>query len=175
MNFEDTSSFQCKWWSWHCNTLNNRALEIGLRAAVFVPAALLSGFLYLQVIQQLKAGPQNDRKAVLSRAFIFLCISWVVCVAPYQALEVYYLDFRTNYFDPLNHHQLLDKSPMDFKQLSQRDNFYYNAKQKTFILVEGFLAVLLFSYGFLNSLLLLILLKPFREPIKKLVDFLHCH
>ena len=42
----------------------------------------------------------------------------------------------------------------------------FNGSTKRFIITEAVLATLRFSYGFVNSVMLFVVLKPFREPVK---------
>ncbi len=164
-----SAKFQCPWWSWYCKTLDNRAYEVGLRLSILAPAAVLSGFLYILIILRLRTCRQNGRTVALVRAFMFLWCSWMICVVPYQVVELYFLTFRKRYLYFLNMRSIFDKSPWGFKRLFHMGNSSYAGDMKKFVIVEAVLGALMFSYGFFNSLLLLILLKPFREPVKKIV------
>ena len=167
---KDWLCLKCNWWSWHCATLQQRELEIGVRSGVFASAAVLSGVLYFCIIRALRNTRQSARKTALARAFVALWLSWLFCLFPYQTLELFYLEFRKSYTYLMQQNRVHDPAPMMFKDLILKDNDLYTGAAKRFIIVEAFLGVVMFSYGFLNSVLLLVLLKPFWEPAEKLLN-----
>ena len=107
----------------------------------------------------------------MARAFVLLWVSWLICVLPYQGIEVFYLWFRTKYASQLEYRKQIDLAPREFKNLIEMDNTLYSGDAKAFVIVEALLSVIMFSYGFFNSLLLLVLVKPFREPVTVLLEW----
>ena len=103
-----------------------------------------------------------------------LYVLWLICFVPYDLLEIYYLKHPRLYNDLFK-----DSAPAALKDNIGYANSLYSTHQITFsgiyrkfIIVEAFLGNLRFAYGFFNSILLLILLRPFREPPKKLYNSL---
>ena len=144
-----------------------------MRQSIFSVAAVTSGVFYFMVIRTLLTTQQNARKVALVRAFLSLYVLWLVCFIPYDVLELYYLSSEA-----LRDEDLKDFAPVYFKefvnenQQPDRPFFYFQGLAKRFIIVEACLGNLRVAFGFLNSVILLVLLKPFREPPKKIYGFL---
>ena len=158
--------FQCPWWSWECNRDLNRERDIALRLVVFWVSAIISGTLYALIIAKLRTTRRNPRKVALIRAFISLYALWILCFAPYDIFEVFYLSNRVlgNWLLPVT-------APGAIKSQNNAGQFAFMGSRQRLILVEAVLSTLRFSYGFFNSLLLLALLKPFRDPPKNIHKF----
>ena len=54
----------------------------------FIPCAVASGLLYLQLLRKLRSGRQSDSKARLSRALSVLWLSWVLLSVPFILFEI---------------------------------------------------------------------------------------
>ena len=128
-----------------------------MKLSCYIPTLAASGLFYLQIVKKLKVGRQDSRKKSLSIAFCVLWLSWILFCAPYVAFEFYLLNFYETGVDSLG--------PEDVTVIhnqgepSERVKFLYHC--------DIYLRSLNRSYGFINSLLMLILLKPFQEPIRK--------
>ena len=84
--------FQCGLFSWNCFIKSNLpSLSNSRELLLLFPSALLSGGFYSQIIQQLRRGKVSQRKKTLARAFFFLWASWVVCVLPYEVIDVFFV------------------------------------------------------------------------------------
>ena len=158
---------------WECFRALERLRDIFLRQAVFFLAALVSGVLYFMLIKTLRATKQNPRKVALVRALIALYLLWLLCFIPYDCLEIYYF-YTSSLRESIKN--LRDFAPVALKDnlKSQRLNKFqsgFYGPYKRFVIIEAILGNLRFSFGFLNSVLLLILLKPFQKPPRMLYNF----
>ena len=159
------SCVQCPWWSWECFRELNRERDVTLRLVIFWSGAFTSATLYFLVIKQLRVTREKPRKLALIRAFICLYLLWLFCFVPYGILELYYL-----------RNKMLDKGlipiskPSDVKDSVAAGFLAFSPYVKRFVTVEAVLNTLRSSLGFFSSILLLILLKPFREPPLKLLE-----
>ena len=165
-------------WSWECSRSIDRRKDVAVRQSFFLVAAVISAILYAFVIRTLLATRQNPRKVALVKAFVALYLLWLVCFIPYDVLEVYYLNSN------LINNLFKDFAPVAFKEnigetisMPNVHNVLFSGEAKQFIIVEAVLGNLRVSFGLLNSILLFVLLKPFREPPKKLYNTLGklCH
>ncbi len=58
---------------------------------LMLPVAFISGGLYFQAIWALKKGKGSARKTTLTRAFFALWAAWILCVFPYEVLDIYFM------------------------------------------------------------------------------------
>ncbi len=56
---------------------------------MFVPCAVVSGFLYFKVVMQLRQGREDAKKAWLSRCLCVLWFSWVLSNLPSVIFEIW--------------------------------------------------------------------------------------
>ncbi len=55
---------------------------------LFIPSAVISGFLYVKVLLKLRDGLQNEHKVRISRMFATLYGSWVLFNLPFLLFEL---------------------------------------------------------------------------------------
>ena len=144
---------------------------------LYTPMVIVSGYLYWKTAQTLKTLKHNDRKDLLATSFISLWACWVICLTPYTIKTALFFSFKWDYvedtgYDELYHvdfYYFLTKSNF-LDQSNQNGTFYQDISEKhrRFFQLETSLRLLKISYSFLNSLLLIILLKPFNEPLIKI-------
>ena len=130
-------------------------------------AALVSAVLYFMVIKTLRATRQTPRKVALVRAFVSLYVLWLFCFVPYDVMDFVYMRYapvQTAFNVPV-------LEPSNVKWLIENGSARFEGRKKRWVYCEMLLGTLRFSYGFFNSLLLLIILKPFQEPLKKFIGF----
>ncbi len=158
------SSFQCPLLSWQCYRTVDRTRDVALRFALLLLAAVSSGMLYVLVIRTLRATQQTPRKVALVRAFVMIYVMWLAFFIPYDVFELYYLitgPLPNRNFYPVN-------SPDYMGLLVTGAQLNFSGRVKPLITTATLLGTLRFSYGFFNSVMLLVLVKLFREPFKKL-------
>ena len=125
-----------------------------------IPSAVGAGCLYAQIIWTLWKGRQNDRKTTLARAFFFLWFFWIMFAFPYEVLDVYFMANDRAGTDATRPEEILAR--IIKRSLSR------NSWLKTLAVVESCLRTLRNSYSFVNTILLLILVRPFSEPLAAL-------
>ena len=130
--------------------------------AIQLPVAVVSGLLYLQMIRTLQQGKTNPQKRRLTYAFAFLWTSWVLCNLPTAIVEV---------LESLNDDLILIESLSDVQFMLALGLGDREGLVKAY-LIKNLLFGVKLSYGFLNSLLLVILYRPFREPMKRCLKFI---
>ena len=152
----------------------------------FTGCASVSGLLYYRVVKRIRSGAnQNDRKRRLVRAFAFLYISWILCTLPFLVTQTYIYNFIQLYTEEQIAGYKREGSPFhgpeDFYQfyianslLDMPDHLLVVHKTETVS------RVVKHSYGFINSVLILILIRPFQQlaadslkTIKSLVKFIY--
>ena len=139
--------------------------ESATRLIVYIPAVTVSGLLYFWVLRALKTTKAVGRKKAIARAFIVLWASWVLCTIPYLVIEFYILNFVS--FNGYGY-----AAPEDLSEYFAKDfwNFQLPENSKTIIVVEISLRIVRQCFGFVDSVLLIVLLRPFQEPIIQLVS-----
>ncbi len=129
-----------------------------MELVLLIPAAIASGIFYWRILLAFKNGKLSKRKLTLTRAFFFLWVSWILCVVPYEAFDIYFLE------DGGIYHLYIFK-PEQLIEISNIIRTGVNDRYKRMLVVESCLRMLKFSYSFVNGLLLLILIRPFAKPI----------
>ena len=134
----------------------------------FLPAATSSGFFYWHVIRVLRAnkGNNRERKVALARAFFCLWISWVVFTLPHVAFQLYFVNFVKV---GVHKEPYPPEALIHVYSLISLPGIYLPRNSRTIVVVETALRILQQSYGFLNSVLLVTIMKPFQEPFRKLL------
>ena len=131
----------------------------------------LSGYFYYQVGRTLKTGRQNSRTRTLSLAFIALWSCWGICAVPNM---VFYTWFRTS----SNLNSFVESSkfitPSDFaKDMMTTGGFqilWYDKINQFIVYGDIAFRALRHSYSSINSLLLIILLRPFQRPMLQIMS-----
>ena len=137
--------------------------------AKHVPVALLTGFLYIGMIRTLLQSKTNISKVRLTIAFVLLWTSWIIFNSPAAALEIYmWAVGDTVFMEELNHRNL--EKLMDYRTMLAGRSHTEGVRINT---IKHLVFVLKLTYGFANSLLLILLYRPFREPLLKLLHFLN--
>ena len=154
-----------------------------LPAIFHIPSMAVSGFLYWKTWSGLRQMKQMDRKELLSKAFGILWIAWVVMVKPYvvkQAIAGSPRDgpsvFSTNweFGQTASMQQMIDKVFVDNIRFEEDYKVEVTWVKSTAYLASVFaldvsLRTLKISFGFVNSVILIILIKPFHEPILRAI------
>ena len=148
-------------------------LKNAIEFSCFTISALISGMLYKSVIQVLRQSKQNIRGKKIANAFVFLWFSWISCVLPFLLVDLYAC-------------RLMDLSAIHNKagRYMEPPHFFYEQATTT-LLGEGgdytywstskqvasglhsAATSLKHSYSFINSIILIVILRPFREPITR--------
>ena len=107
----------------------------------------------------------QGRRGSLSKTFMLLWASWVICVVPFIALEFYSraVMITDSYIDVLSSFRR-EAAVAAFDQGSDANVDWindYNLLSQLYAVFES----LKLSYASLNSILLIVLLRPFREPV----------
>ena len=156
-------------WSWECYRSIDRTRDITLRLVLSLTAATFSGVLYFKVITKLRSSRRSPRNDALVRAFILLYIMWLAFFLPYDALELFYVTTeRLTMYKGL---QIV--APVEIKKVAVYGYDGFSGSIKRLAVVESVLGTARFSYGCFNSVMLLVLLKPFRKPLKKFIGWCH--
>ena len=144
-----------------CIFRSYKNLEIILKyLPVHIPVVFVSGFLYLKVNIQLRQS-RNNRKQTLTVAFMVLWVSWIACSAPFGIYDVF-LELK-------DIKGVLDEDLFTLLQraTSTREDIF-DAEQIYVILTA--LRSLKHFYGFINSVCLIVLLRPLQAPLRKAGD-----
>ena len=116
---------------------------------------------------------QLDRKELLSKTFVLLWLSWVLLVAPdilKEALTGSTSDERLNIGAAYtsSFQQFMDDFFIKKEQMEALD-YEWNSISLThatvILAIKASLRTVKISFGFVNSIILIVLMKPFHEPI----------
>ena len=133
-----------------------------LELFIFAASFGVSGYFYTRVGHVLLTGRQNSRNRTLTVAFMALWVSWGMCAVPNLVFNACFrlLSQYGVYFLP---------SDVNI-QISFGDEPWDIWSQ---LIVFGDIAVraLRHSYSFINSILLIILLRPFQRPLQFPIQF----
>ena len=142
-----------------------------------ITAILISGTLYCRTLKTLKNVRSVHRSSLITKIFIALWLLWVITSVPYKsfvALESLRIvkssdnAIDTSFYGVMSIMNLNDVfGPYDFVPIYNEDKFNLVKLRRQWYVEIG-LRTWKISYGFINSLLLIILLKPFNQPIVKL-------
>ncbi|XP_063725391.1 uncharacterized protein LOC134853345 [Symsagittifera roscoffensis] len=152
-------------------------LKTILPATVFLPLLVISGFLYQKTSTNLTELKQVERKELLATSFKILWVGWVICVTPYTIKASLYSLFK---WDSEIDEYTGDASYVDFywfliymvyggyhegeSLANQREKY---VQHRANFILETLFRSLKISYSFINSILLIVLLKPFNQPLIK--------
>ena len=148
--------------------------KVAIPSVFHIPAILISGTLYWRTSKTLKTVRSVDRSNLITKTFIALWIFWVITSVPYGifiAIDAFWLgrsdnDLIDTSFYGVMSTTSLDHIVEDIVSITSKGS-YSLAMIRRLWFVEVGLRTLKISYGFINSLLLIILLKPFHQPIVK--------
>ena len=155
-----------------CLWTSLKGMELSLEWVVFSLTASCSGILYMLVIRQLKNSRVSSQNRRLTIAFAALWVSWIICVAPLLIWEPYLIRFRERKgFIPKSCPKPQWSDPADFVLFfSSFPGLWAQKSIKFKTGVDSSLRALKHAYGFINSIMLIVLLRPFHEPIRKLFN-----
>ena len=117
-------------------------------------------------MQKLKSMKQLDRKELLTKTFGILWVSWVITVMPYTIKQAVFVP--RGKFINLEASESIDTLLSKIVQAKTYGSQIDLASSYVYIaitILDSFLRTLKISYGFINSIILIILMKPFNEPI----------
>ena len=121
---------------------------------------------------------QLDRKELLSKTFAILWISWVLLVTPdilKEAITGSTSDERLNIGAAYtgSFQQFMDEFFIKKEQFEALD-YEWNSISLThatmILAIKASLRTVKISFGFVNSIILIVLMKPFHEPIIRLIQ-----
>ena len=98
---------------------------------------------------------------MITVAFLALWILWVLLSVPYAIYE-----FNTTLFDP--DYRLMQTLKRFVSVMGDEEDFRYFTDTSARFRIESVLFSLKQSFSFFNAFLMLILIRPFQEPIKLL-------
>ena len=160
--------FQC----FYC-LLPRYVYQIVMPVSLHFPAILLSGIFYWLAIKTLNKSKSINRSGLITKVFAIQFVFWTITSVPYLVFRA--TDDLGFWRDQDNVEQgsfyfLMSKLSLKVNVFDYSD---YNDIPLDVInrlwLSEKVFRTFKISYGFINSLLLIILLKPFSRPIKQLL------
>ncbi|XP_075248818.1 uncharacterized protein LOC142341615 [Convolutriloba macropyga] len=141
-------------------------LKHGMQISVTLISIAISGLFYFKIVQAFKTIRQTPRSKTLTKAFIFLWVSWVVCVLPSLIFETYMTHVKLS---KSHYYTYYTWDTNEFLMEMSKIYGNWNSYMRTLAAINPIFRVLKHSYGFINSLLLIILLRPFKEPVQDLI------
>ncbi len=132
-----------------------------------IPVAVASSVLYARVGTTLMKGNTNSRKRNLTIAFFVLWVLWLVLSMPYAFYETYQT-FRGDFgmIEDLWRFEELTSANRDYPEFNDDPSPNYFTEISLFTLKQ--------SFGFFNSLILIVLIRPFQQPILACIGKLRC-
>ena len=145
-------------------------------AILHLPAILISGFFYWRTLKTLKSLISVDRKELITKTLFSLWIFWTITSLPYVIFRA------TDELQVWRDRSELSEGSfyfvMEYLRLNANGNAYAGysdsrggqvdlGKIKRLWFIEVLFRTVKMSYGIINCLLLIVLLKPFNEPIVK--------
>ena len=172
VNHTNCLSFQCSF----C-FIPDIVYNVIARSVLQFSAILVTGCLYFNVIKTLRKVKSVDRSNLITKTFICLWLLWIMTSLPYilflatKALGFWTTDdmIESSFYgvmlslsvgDNLSGYNIFDNYNEELIPLTGIKRLWF---------VEIGFRTLKISYGFINSLLLIVLLKPFHEPIVKIL------
>ena len=146
----------------------------------FLVCACSSGLFYINVIQTLRTRQQNERSKSLSIAFMVLWLSWVLFTIPYLTIDVIARVIMEKANNEYKIYYQYTDPKLFFDYIAERvflqnDVEKMNAWKRKNLLVSFLFSAfgsMRHSYGFINSTLLVFLLRPFQKPLLAVVNLL---
>ncbi|XP_075256573.1 uncharacterized protein LOC142349046 [Convolutriloba macropyga] len=159
-----------------CLRFQMRNVEPYVRLALNIIMATACSLLYYKCVKTLQLSATITRSGVLTAAFAAILVCWVLMVTPHVIFTDFKLRGKRAFFDnflheyntrQLNQFIWATYQGINFAALGMEDfGSDTVVLQKRLMLIETGLRGWRFSYGFVNTILVLILIKPFHEPIK---------
>ncbi|XP_075240224.1 uncharacterized protein LOC142335298 [Convolutriloba macropyga] len=160
---------------WDCFRQESLPIEnFGRIPFVHFPAVLTSTLAYYRCIAHLKNSKQITRKNLLTRAFCILLISWFVMVTPHAVFQDYFLKGRLFSIGTFMHahyetmyveRQIKNSTNPRAREYFVTDVLRLYRRNAILWRIEAPLRCLKLSFGFVNSVLLIVMIKPFQDPI----------
>ncbi|XP_075256356.1 uncharacterized protein LOC142348752 [Convolutriloba macropyga] len=145
---------------------------LGRIPGVHIPTIIACSFLYYKCIQQLRSSKQIARKDLLITAFIALLVAWVVMVTPHTAFVDYVNKGQTFGFSIVLwsevhevEYNLIEAGILTHALYEDVESRQSRLTQQRNYTIEAILRLFKMSFGFVNSILLVILIKPFNRPL----------
>ncbi|XP_075263889.1 uncharacterized protein LOC142355692 [Convolutriloba macropyga] len=133
-----------------------------IESFVFLICASVSGYLYYHVIATIKNFRKTRQRArTLSRAFACLWLFWIICTVP-SLILAFVITWKMH---SLTGGQTM--TPDFFFETAQTVPGWWDSKLQLLAALYPTFRALKHAYGFINSLLLIVLLRPFHEPLTK--------
>ena len=152
-----SSSFFCR----NCLITTYENLEVISEVSLFGLSFLVSGLLYGMVCITLTTSRFSTRKRTLTIAMVLLWLT--LCSLPYLILH---LNFK------INHKYSRHAVPSDFSDYMEYEpRLWQESENRVFVYKEIGFRALKQSYSFVNSILLIVLLRPFHRPICWVFNF----
>ena len=132
-------------------------IEAVIMGALYFPVVMINLLLYILVTMKLRErinSSTNTRDTTLTRAFLLLSISWMVLWSPIIVFKVVY-----GFMDKPNFYLMFDFWHRDF------------TGHRKYYLAEFVVEQLSLLFSSVNSVILIVLLRPFHKPHKKLIRF----
>ena len=126
-----------------------------------LPVLIISAVLYCLVTKQLLSGRGNTRKNRIVGLIIILWVTWVILTVPYSVYEMYQSTLgRAGMFETGDNFKELYSRHYDPAEVHRfMDNY------KTSYSLEMLLFIVKQSFSLFNSVLLIVMIRPFYEPI----------
>ncbi len=132
-----------------------------------LPVAVVSSILYARVGSKLMEGKTNARKRNLTIAFFVLWVLWLVLSLLYAFYEIYQTFWgEFGMIEDLLRFEELTSANRDYPDYNDDPSPNYFAEISLFTLKQ--------SFGFFNSLILIVLIRPFQQPILACIGKLRC-
>ena len=139
-------------------------VQVLIQFGVFIPAVVICGYLYAHTFVILLKAKQNPRKIPLLVAFVLLWLLWILCFVPYEILDLYFVQFHQQNDSYYNCRLGTHSHPSEFRRtfLDSKMPHEPDTVAIRFLIVEALLRVLKFSYGFINSLIVIVVIRQFQ-------------
>ena len=142
-------------------------VHVLIQFGVFVPAVTICGYLYAHTFVILLKAKQNPRKIPLVVAFVLLWLLWILCFVPYEIMDLYFIQFHKQTKEYYQCMSGLTSHPSELRRVlfDIQTPHKPNPEVTKFLIVEALFRVLKFSYGFLNSLIVIVVIRQFQDPL----------
>ena len=152
-------------------------MENCIEAPCFAICAICSGLFYFKIIRTLRSGRQSSRTNTVTKTFVVLWISWILCVLPYIIMDFYTSTLMVEYqswlsvrhTDPANFFDKLAIITFGVKRNGEKYMLWNKTTQMASAFYSAFMS-LKHSYGFINSFLMIVLLRPFQQPVQSVIN-----
>ncbi|XP_075261660.1 uncharacterized protein LOC142353313 [Convolutriloba macropyga] len=163
---------------YHCYRRESHWIEHwGRFPAVHLPTIFISICLYYKCIVVLKGSLTISRKDLLTRTFVALLVSWTVLVTPHVLFQDYVSKGRMYSLGTLMQSHQDTFIFTDIFGYGETGQHFNEAVEKKITVarhtrIEAPLRCLKMSFAFINSILLIILMRPFHQPLINFKNYL---